>query len=112
MTVSCKNRQKPFRVYVADQDRDEIMHRARQAGLSVSEYLRIVGMNGQIRSTYDHEAVIQLSRVNGDLGRLGGLLKIWLMDRGGDGASTVELRRLYNETKYLQQQILTLMARV
>jgi hypothetical protein len=112
MTGAPKDRQKPLRVYVSPDDRDAIAGRAATAGLSVSEYLRIVGVNGQIRSAYDHDAVIQLSRVNGDLGRVGGLLKIWLTERPGEGASTMELRRLYNETKSLQQQILTLMARV
>ena len=107
-----KDRQKPFKVYVSAHDRDEIAGRAAATGLSVSEYLRIVGVNGQIRSVYDHNAVIQLSRVNGDLGRVGGLLKIWLTERPGEGASAAELRRLYDETKSLQQQILHLMARV
>jgi hypothetical protein len=28
----------------------------------------------------DHQCVEQLARINGDLGRLGGLLKLWLTD--------------------------------
>jgi hypothetical protein len=112
MTVPEKDRQRPFKVYVSSGDRAEIIERARHAGMSASEYLRITGLNGQIRSVYDHDAVMQLSRVNGDLGRTGGLLKLWLTERAGEGASIAELRHLYDEIKTLQQQILKLMARI
>ena len=112
MMVSGKDRQKPFKVYVSSSDRDEIIERARQAGMSISEYLRITGLNGQIRSVYDLDAIMQLSRVNGDLGRMGGLLRLWLTERPGEGSSIAELRHLYDEIKSLQQQMLNLMARL
>ena len=34
-----------------------------------------------IRSTVDQEAILELAKINGDLGRLGGLLKMWLTNR-------------------------------
>jgi hypothetical protein len=34
----------------------------------------------------DHAAVSDLAKVNGDKGRLGGLLKLWLVDRPEKGA--------------------------
>lgn len=35
-------------------------------------------MGYQVESIVDIEQVVELSRVNADLGRLGGLLKLWL----------------------------------
>ena len=34
-----------------------------------------------IRSTVDQAAILELAKINGDLGRLGGLLKMWLTNR-------------------------------
>ena len=31
-----------------------------------------------IKGTLDQESILELARINGDLGRLGGLLKLWL----------------------------------
>ena len=53
---------------------------AKQAGLSVACYLREVGQGYQVNGVMDYEYVRELVRVNGDLGRLGGLLKLWLTD--------------------------------
>jgi hypothetical protein len=47
---------------------------ARRAGLSASAFLRALGLSEPIRSTADRDAVRELMRINGDLGRLGGLL--------------------------------------
>ena len=37
-------------------------------------------MGYQVRGILDHKRVEELARINGDLGRLGGLLKLWLTD--------------------------------
>jgi len=39
-----------------------------------------VGQGYQIKGVMDYQHVRELVRVNGDLGRLGGLLKLWLTD--------------------------------
>lgn len=46
--------------------------------MSPSRYLREVGQGYQINGVVDYEQVRELARINGDLGRLGGLLKLWL----------------------------------
>jgi hypothetical protein len=46
--------------------------------LSASNYLRAIGLGMGVTSIIDHRKVDELVRVNGDLGRLGGLLKLWL----------------------------------
>lgn len=56
-----------------------------QAGLSLSTYLLAAGLNHPIRSVADLDAVADLVRVNGDLGRVAGLLKLWLAEKRGQG---------------------------
>ncbi|WP_418139830.1 conjugal transfer transcriptional regulator TraJ [Oceanimonas smirnovii] len=70
----------PFKVYCLPEERAVIEENARRAGLSASTYLREVGQGYQIQGVTDAEQVRELVRVNGDLGRLGGLLKLWLMN--------------------------------
>ena len=60
----------------------------------------------------DHAAVSDLVRVAGDQGRLGGLLKLWLMERPGRGASETEVHRLLNRIDELQSGLADIVARV
>jgi hypothetical protein len=53
---------------------------ARAVGMSVAAYLRAVGTGYQPRAVVDREQIHEMLRINGDLGRLGGLLKLWLSD--------------------------------
>lgn len=81
-----------LRVPVFDDEKAVIEAQAAQAGMSVARYLREVGQGYQINGVTDAEHVRELVRVNGDLGRLGGLLKLWLTDdaRVADvGANTI-----------------------
>ncbi len=70
----------PIKVYCLPEERAVIEDNARRAGLSVARYLREVGQGYQIKGVMDYQHVRELVRVNGDLGRLGGLLKLWLTD--------------------------------
>ena len=67
-----------LRVPVFPQEKEIIERQAKQAGMSVARYLREVGQGYPIRGVTDYERVRELARINGDLGRLGGLLKLWL----------------------------------
>ena len=70
----------PIKVYCLAEERAEIEAMARQTGYSASSYLRLVGQGYRATSILDFEHVQELAKVNGDLGRLGGLLKLWLTD--------------------------------
>ena len=60
----------------------------------------------------DHAAIDSLIRVAGDQGRLGGLLKLWLAERPGEGASEIEVAALLDElvmlTAALRMKVLAL----
>lgn len=69
-----------LRVPVRNEEEAAIKKNAERAGLSIAEYLRRVGMGHHIRGVIDEQKVLELSKVNADMGRLGGLLKLWLTD--------------------------------
>ncbi|MDD2660667.1 MAG: conjugal transfer transcriptional regulator TraJ [Methylococcales bacterium] len=68
----------PIKVYCLPEEKKLIEANARATGLSVSTFLLRIGMGYQVTGIVDYEQVRELSRINGDLGRLGGLLKLWL----------------------------------
>lgn len=69
-----------MRVPVRPDEEEQIKRNAAAAGKSVASYLRSVGIGYQIKGILDNRRVEELARINGDLGRLGGLLKLWLTD--------------------------------
>jgi hypothetical protein len=101
-------------VVVNAAERDAIEARAKATGLSVSSYLRATGMGRHIwgNAALNHEQVLALAKVNADQGRLGGLLKMWLVDRPGRGASEFEVRRLLNEIRDLQGRLAEIAERI
>ena len=103
--VGARDRQRPLKVYVSDEEREALAERARGAGLSVSTYLRRLGLGHEPKSRIDHASVMKLFKVNGDQGRLGGLLKLWLSERPGHGASAFDVRKLLREIEALQVEL-------
>ena len=89
----------PIKVYCLPEERELIEANAKMAGISMARYLRDVGQGYQVRGVMDYHYVRELVRVNGDLGRLGGLLKLWLTDdprtaRFGDATILALLGRI------------------
>jgi hypothetical protein len=112
--MKCERRSRvlPMKVFVTDAERARIEERAKIAGLSISAYLRAAGLNQPIRSVLDHETVCELAKINGDQGRLGGLLKLWLMERAGQGAPAVAVRRVLDRIGEMQAQLADIAGRV
>jgi hypothetical protein len=99
-------------VWVLPEEKDELIERAKQAGLSLSGYLRAAGLNQPVRSVLDLTAVAELAKVNGDLGRVAGLLKLWLAEKRGQGARPADVEAMMSDFRALQAQVLDLMAKV
>ncbi len=87
-------------------ERDAIETGAARVGLSVSKYLRVLGTGHNPPSRVDLEAMRQLLRLRGDLGRVGGLLKLWLTDRAGEGAAVADVSRILHDLGELRLDIL------
>ena len=77
-TIGKEKRDKKLRVPVLPIEEAEIKSKATDAGLTVAEYLRNLGLGYQVPSIVDSRQVDSLLKINGDLGRLGGLIKLWL----------------------------------
>ncbi|GIU52773.1 conjugal transfer relaxosome component TraJ [Shewanella sairae] len=72
--------QAPIKVYCLPEEKERIAANAAQAGKSSSAFLLAVGQGYEITGVVDAEQVRDMARINGDLGRMGGLLKLWLTD--------------------------------
>lgn len=104
-TTPARRRGKPIEVWVTDEEKATITARSREAGMARSAYLRALGLNTPIKSVVDLAAVADLAKVNGDLGRVAGLLKLWLGERRGQGANAVDVESMMVEFRELQASV-------
>jgi hypothetical protein len=104
-STAARDRERPLKVVVSAAERAEIVARAHAAQLTISAYLRTLGIGYQPKSKLDQQALLSLVRVAGDQGRLGGLLKLWLSDKPGEGASTFEVRRVLRQIEDAQTEL-------
>ena len=102
----------PLKVVVSSSERAAIVERASACELSVSAYLRTLGLGFEPKSMLDNQAISHLLKALADLGRLGGLLKLWLSERPGQGASTVDVRRLLRQIEAHQVQLKAIIERL
>lgn len=74
-------KKKPYlTVYLSEDEHRMIAGLAGRAGLSVSKFVRRVCLGQEVCSTIDQQAALALLQSKGDLGRLGGLLKLHLAE--------------------------------
>lgn len=99
------NRQRGLKVYLSDLDRVLIEEKAGAHNLSVSSYLRKTGLGLRPKPALNHQTALELIKVNGDLGRLGGLLKLWLSDREDEGAEAIEVRHVLKSIESTMNEI-------
>ncbi len=76
-------RDQVLQVVVTAEDKALIERRAASARLSLSTFLRNVGLGIEIHSSADLDIAMDIVKLNGDLNRLGGLLKLWLSEYRG-----------------------------
>jgi hypothetical protein len=67
-----------FKVYVTSEEKARIAANATASRLSMSAYARTLALGGTPANGIDREAMNKLLKVSADLGRLGGLLKMFL----------------------------------
>jgi len=72
------------KAYVTPEEYNTMKENAGRARLSVSSYVRAVCLGHEVRSSVDKSGILDLAKVNADLGRLGGLLKLALSDKAID----------------------------
>lgn len=92
-----------IKLYVADDEFAQIARQAQQAGLSLSTYGKRVCLGSPVASKLDAMAIRDLIKINADMGRVGGLLKLWLTDPEKRDGYTGSVRPLLNELLALKQ---------
>ncbi len=93
-------RGKKISVRVNELELVEITERAKMCGVLPSEYLRSLSLNYSISSKVDKWAFKELSNSRADLGRIGGLFKIWLSsDSRKPGLDEMEVLGLLSQIK-------------
>jgi hypothetical protein len=97
-----------LRVPVLPDEEAAIKRNAAATGLSIAAYLRNVGVGYEVRGILE-----DLARVNGDLGRLGGLLKLWLTnDERTAGFTPATVRALLAKIEATQDELRAVMKRI
>lgn len=99
-------------VWVNDEEKMALTHRAHQTGLSLSAYMKVAGLNQPIRSRADLLVITDLVKVNADLGCMAGLLKLWLDKKPEQGTRPKEVEILMKDLRQLQNELRSIMAQL
>lgn len=112
MGTDTRKRTQVLHLRVSPEEKAQLQQQAAACSLSVGAYLRNVGLGTQIQSTLDAQAIGELLKINADLGRLGGLLKLWLTDDDKAAQMEIGIRALLHKIEdtqaLLRQKILEL----
>lgn len=100
-----KDRQHPIKVYVSTSEREEIERRAGGVKMPPSTLMRTLALGFEPRSTFDKDAIGELIKLHADQGRLGGLLKLWLAEKKGEGTNASEVRSVLRQIESLQMEL-------
>ena len=114
MGSNTRRRAHQIKVRVSEEEKQQIEAKALAFGYTTSTaaLLRALALGVEPKSTLDQQAVLELLRVNADLGRLGGLLKHWLQAKGAKPAQAIQINSLLDDlqrtNRLLRDKILAL----
>lgn len=93
-------------VRFAADEYERIQQLAATTSLPISTYLRQVGLGHEPKSTIDQQAIHRLALLHGDVGRIGGLLRMWLSNEERVGfAKTLDVNGLVAELRVILDEI-------
>lgn len=92
-----------IKTYVSDEEYKQISETAQQCSLSLSAFVKAVSLGHEIRSSTDQQTRRELLKLNADQGRLGGLLKMMILD---DDENRGKAERLLEDIRRLQNRLL------
>jgi len=100
----------PIKVWVTTAEKAAIAEKAAAHSMSISRYLRALGLALPIQSTVDQRAMLDLLNINADLGGLGGLIKMLLTSNESSQSASaqvmeIKLDRTLNEISALQKKM-------
>ncbi len=97
-----------MKTYLTPEEYNAILASARRAGLSLSTFSKRVCQGTPVPSLEHLEARLELRRIKGDLGRLGGLVKQAL----ANGADRETVHRLLHELDARQRELAGAIGRI
>lgn len=99
-------RGKYIKARVTSDEYEEVNRLSKMYGVTTSDYLRNIALNYPLKSRVDQLAFRELLKCRGDLGRLGGLLKMWLSNKDRrPGLEEVEVKALLKRIDESQEEI-------
>lgn len=99
-------RGKYIKARVTSDEYEEVNRLSKMYGVTTSDYLRNIALNYPLKSRVDQLAFLELQKCRGDLGRLGGLLKMWLSNKDRrPGLEEVEVKGLLKRIDESQEEI-------
>jgi hypothetical protein len=91
-----------YAVRVTAAEREAIEGNAAKCGLTPAAMMRELGCGYEPKSIIDHGHIVAMLQVNGDLARLGNLLKLWLTNSERvKGFKTLQIKQLQNRVERL-----------
>ena len=96
------SRKQKLSVYLTEDEYQNIKASAQRAGLSFSRFAKMVCLGMPIKSLEAKQSVLELIHFRADLGRLGGLLKMWLANKDN---SAIDARRVLREIEARQEEM-------
>jgi hypothetical protein len=102
------NRRLTLKIYLAEEEYSAIRASANRAGLSLSTFCRRVCLGTPVPSLEHQEARLELRKIKGALGKLGGLVKQAL----ANGADRALVHRLLHELDARQRELRDAVARI
>lgn len=109
---------KAISIRVTEAELEKLHTQAKSCSMTLSNYLRSIGLNYPIQSRIDQIALAEILKLKGDLGRLGGLFKLWLSNtkeewdpRLGD-KSRFKIELLVKEIEQNKQELLQIARRL
>ncbi|WP_319779072.1 plasmid mobilization protein [Maridesulfovibrio sp.] len=91
-----------IKTYVSKEEYAQISATAQQCSLSLSAFAKAVCLGHEIKSRTDQQARRELLKLNADQGRLGGLLKMLILD---DDQNRQKAEALLEDLRKLQREI-------
>lgn len=101
-----RKRTKIARVRMSPAEWEEVAELAAMCSVSVPEFMRQTALGHTPKSNIDAQHRLNVAKQVGDLGRIGGLLKMWLSDPNKkQEGRTLRVPTILNEIVALKKQI-------
>ncbi len=93
-------RNERFYVRVTSEEKEIIERKASMtSAIYGPTYLRELGLEKRIKTTFDSNVLLELGQLKSELGRLGGLVKAWLSPKQKDIGTTPEAKEYLSNNK-------------